>query len=354
MLNKIQSLFKVTQAYGLKGLQASVWQKFREVVLEFGIQPILLRSRIKHIYGPNQVSYEQDELLVICLVRNGELYIKSFIEHYRSLGVKHCVFMDNGSTDRTIEMLCSYDGVTVLQTDVNFVKYESTIRRYLAEKFSKNCWNLTSDIDELFDYPYSSRLSLRNFLEYLNKNAYTAVLTQMLEFFSDIPLSQVSSEVDDSLIEKYPYYDISDIDKTEYSWSLPAHPEIKMHWGGIRKALFGTYSGLTKAALVKMDGKIRTFVGWHHVKNAKVADISCLLKHYTFLSLLYRRAEELHEKLPDFHGKIWQKLNSNPDLNPKLDTAKRLAASEELIDNNFLVVSEQYLKWVKDHTFVDS
>jgi hypothetical protein len=31
-------------------------------------------------------SYREDELLVIGVVRNGDLYIKSFLDHYRSLG----------------------------------------------------------------------------------------------------------------------------------------------------------------------------------------------------------------------------------------------------------------------------
>jgi hypothetical protein len=34
-------------------------------------------------------------------------------------------------------------------------KYENTMKRYLAERFSPGRWNLCADIDELFDYPFS-------------------------------------------------------------------------------------------------------------------------------------------------------------------------------------------------------
>ena len=75
---------------------------------QFGIRPYLLRPRVKHVHGPTRISYDLNELLVISVVRNGELYIKSFLDHYRSMGVKHFVFLDNGSTDRTVEnALCA-------------------------------------------------------------------------------------------------------------------------------------------------------------------------------------------------------------------------------------------------------
>ena len=60
--------------------------------MEFGVRPYLLPSKVEHICGPQHVSYSLEELLVISVVRNGELYVKSFLDHYRSMGVKHFVF----------------------------------------------------------------------------------------------------------------------------------------------------------------------------------------------------------------------------------------------------------------------
>lgn len=357
----VESLVKSYQAYGLKGIWASIEQKFREEVLDFRIRPIVLNQRIKHLHGPKEISYDSDELIVTCLVRNGELYIKSFMDHYLELGAKHFVFMDNVSTDRTVEMLSSYDCTTVLQTDVTFIKYENTIRRYMAERFSQDRWHVTSDIDELFDYPYSSQINLKKFLQYLNKYNYTAVVTQMLDMFSEIPFATLNSSIDDVLPEKYPYYDISNIDKTEYVWSEPNNQKIQMHWGGIRKTLFDTYSGLTKAALIKMDGTIKPFVGWHHAKNARLADISCVLKHYTFLATYYLKAKDAVETgrygkkyHSNFYGKIWKVLESNPSMSPKLDTARHLEVLEQLIDENFVVISDHYRDWIQNNAEQDS
>ena len=156
-------------------------------VMEFGVRPHLLRGRVRHLYGPTRVDYAPDELLVITVVRNGALHVRSFLEHYQTLGVRHCVFLDNCSSDDTVDRLCAHAAVTVLQTDAPYQKFENTMKRYLAERFSPGRWNLCADIDELFDYPFARELPLAGFLQYLNGRRFTAAVAQMLDMFSECP-----------------------------------------------------------------------------------------------------------------------------------------------------------------------
>jgi Glycosyl transferase family 2 len=328
----------------------------RKRMMEFGLRPYLLPGRVKHIHGPEKIAYGLDELLVISVVRNGELYIKSFIDHYRAMGVKHIVFLDNASTDRTLELLCAQERVTVLQTDAPYRKYENTMKRYLGETFSAGRWNLCADIDELFDYPFSDRLTLRDFLRYLNENRYTAVVTQMLDMFSDIALNKLESKADDLLKEKYPFYDVSSIEKEDYLWSERSNPAIKMHWGGIRKLVFGTINGLTKSALVRMDGRVKPFITWHHAKGARMADISCLLRHFPFVSSFYAKVEDAVRtgrygmRVTDEYKMYARSLNGSASLNFKLETAQRFTGLERLIEDKFLIVSDKYRQWVNEHS----
>jgi len=323
---------------------------------EFGIRPYLLRPKVKHFHGPEEISYGLDELLVISVVRNGELYLKSFLDHYRSMGVRHFVFLDNGSTDQTLDLLCLHDDLTVLQTDVPYGKYENTMKRYLAERFSAGRWNLCADIDELFDYPFSESLSLRDFLGYLNTNRYTAVAAQMLDMFSDIPLNDLESTAADSLGDKYPYYDISTIAKEEYLWSQRSNPDIKMHWGGIRKRVFGTLNGLTKSPLVLMDGKVRPFITWHHARGAKMADISCLLRHYPFVSSFHAKVDDAVRtgrygfKVNDEYKAYAKRLGDGAKVEFKTEAAQRFVGLGPLIEEGFLIVSAKYRQWVNGHS----
>jgi hypothetical protein len=99
----------------------------------------------------------------------------------------------------------------------------------------------------------------------------------MLDLFADGPLDGVRSNPDDSLKEKYPYYDISAVEKHDYPFDRPANSAIKMHTGGIRKAVFGTENGLTKAALILASP--RSFLSWDSTKRearrSRTPAVSC-------------------------------------------------------------------------------
>ncbi|HZY25563.1 MAG TPA: glycosyltransferase family 2 protein, partial [Bacteroidales bacterium] len=319
------------------------------------IRPTILSYSIKHLYGSKKISYELDELIVTCLVRNGELNIKSFIEHYFALGVKHIVFLNNGSTDDTVKIASSYDNVTILQTKCPYRKYETLMKKYLVNRFSRNRWNLFADIDELFDYPFSHALDLKSFLNYLNKNSYTAVVAQMLDLFSNQSLGNLRSTKYNDLKSVYIYYDLSDIHKDDYRYGELSNKQVKMHYGGIRKTLFGTNNGLTKVPLILVDKNTKLFVDYHHVKKSFIADLTCVLFHYPFTSRFCEKVTEAvktdryalsagHE-----YKKYWEGLQEDPDINikSKSKAACKLEELTDLIENGFLVVSPQYMQWVK-------
>ena len=337
-----------------KGLWREARKRIREFV-ELRARVLLLRGRVRHVHGPTKVAYEDDELLVICVVRNGEDYVQPFMAHYRALGARHLVFLDNGSTDGTVDRLSRYDGVTVFETDAPYERYENSMKRYLAERFSTGRWNLIADIDELFDFPYSDRIGLRELLRYLNSHGYTAVAAQMLDMFADRPLNASSVEAGEDLTSTYRYYDISDILKSGHPLLELGHLGIKFHRGGIRRSVFGTLNGLTKVALVRMDGRLQPFVAWHHVRNARFADVSCVLRHYPFLPSFYQKVQDAVETgrygrlTSDEYAAYWAVLARQPDLNLRRDTAREWSSLEALIESGFLVVSPAYRRWVAEH-----
>src|SRR5215212_11142602 len=219
---------------------------------------------VEHLYGPEEVDYGPDELVVVCLVRDGRPYVKSFVEHYLSLGAKHLFFLDNESTDGTVEALKGYENVTVLRTALPFKRYALLVRQYLIERFGRGRWCLCVDIDELFDYPYSDIVGLGSLLRYLHERSYTAVAAQMLDMFPEEPLagSREGNLPDEPLKERHRFYDVSDISRI----SMRGHPlfrnntlesdEVEALRGGIRQTLFGFRANLTKFPLVFSDGRV--------------------------------------------------------------------------------------------------
>jgi len=229
------------------------------------------------------------------------------------------------------------------------------MKDYLVRRFSTGHWNLFADIDELFDYPFSDVMGLRDFLGYLAEKGYTAVVAQMLDLVADAPLSRLGDAPGADLTGKYQYYDISKIQKHEYLWSVPPGGPIKLHRGGVRAALFNTRNGLTKAPLVFTGRGVRLFVDWHHAEGARVADFTCVLLHYPFTAMFYEKVKEAAatrrygDYTSDEYQMYWERLSAEPDLNPRLETARQYTGMAPLIEEGFLVVSPDYLDWVCAH-----
>ena len=163
-----------------------VWSCSRRKVLW---QPVSQVSMWNTCSAAKKFSYRGDELVVVCLVRDGLPWIGPFIEHYFLLGARHIVFLDNGSSDATVSVAAGYDNVSVLRSTLPFNRYELLLRQYLIERFGKGRWSLCVDIDELFDYPYSDVIGLGSLLGYLKAKSYTAVTAQMLDMFPEEPLA---------------------------------------------------------------------------------------------------------------------------------------------------------------------
>lgn len=316
----------------------------------------LLSREVRHVSGPETVDYPRDEIIAICVVRNGALHVRSFIEHHFALGVRHIVFLDNGSTDDTVPLAAAYPNVTILQTSCPYGTYENVMKRYLVQRFSKNRWSLFVDIDERFDYPFSDLLSLRSLLTYLNQHSYTAVVAQMLDMLPGDGILGDHGVANKAIEEVYTFYDISNIEKTDYMHGMLSNERVKMHWGGIRRTLFGTRNGLTKAALVFLDERVEPFVAWHHARHARLADFTCLLLHYPFAGAFNNKVAEAVTTgrygrfVTREYRKYWKILKQGGTVMIKRNTARKLESVDALVDEGFLVVSESYLRWAKRHT----
>ena len=94
-------------------------------------------------FGPKTIRLARNEAAVVCLVKNGEAYLESFIEHYLRLGFRHVFFLDNGSSDQTIPIArLRHPNVSVCQCGLNAEKYERAFRKYLAQKSVVGGWCL--------------------------------------------------------------------------------------------------------------------------------------------------------------------------------------------------------------------
>jgi len=320
--------------------------------VQFGLRGLLLPFRVRHLSGPVELLSHSDDVIVISVMRNGEPWLESFLAHHRLMGIKHFVILDNGSTDQSIEVLSRQADVTLLASSVPYHAYENTMKRYLANKYCRDRWCLCVDVDEQFDFPGSAHASLHALIGYLDQRGFNAVITQMLDMFSDGPISEARIRPGIGLCLQYPFYDVSAVDKTPYAFGEVSNPAIMTHHGGIRKKVFGTKNGLSKVSLFRMDGQIKPFIAWHHALNARLADFSGVLLHFPFVDSFYAKVAEAVKSgrygylTSDEYSGYWAGLQKLPGLCLKLESARLLSTTDELLDNGFLAASKEYRAWL--------
>jgi hypothetical protein len=315
---------------------------------------IIAPSRIKHLAGPEEVPLDKDDVIVLCLCRDEENMLDEFISHYRNMGVRHFVFLDNGSADRTRDVISSYPDCTLLFTDLPYATYKVELKRYLIRRFSRDRWSITADADEFFDYPYSDSIPLPELIRYLDRHGYTAVHAPMLDMFSPFPVDEWEKRQGGRFQRSlYRCFELSHITNKRMSehfhWTNRlSNPEMRHRTNGVRRRVFGYHTTLTKFPLTKcVRGKVLKRTD-HQVRGAMVADFSCVLYHYKLAGDFVNKTEKYARE-----GNYWknslnfrktlERMENSESISLVSEDTMELTSLEDLIVHGFLEISGQYL-----------
>ena len=303
---------------------------------------------VEHLHGPKRLERSTDSAVVLTVVKDGEAYIEAFIEHHLRLGFDHMVLMDNGSCDRTLAIAASYEQVTVLRCLLPFGQYKQHMCAYMARRFSAHRWCLLADCDEFFDYPLSGQLSLTQLVRYLNQQQATAVLVQMLDLYPQGILDAQWGSVD--FRQHHGWFELDSIAKKPVPAGLdnqlPETLDLQLHYGGVRKRVFGAEPLLSKFSLIKPNGLLQ-LVGLHLVSWARVADLSCLVYHYKFLAGFTQRVTAAVGQGQYYRGALeyrqyQAKLQASPPLELWCSQSLELGSAEQLLELEFIKASATY------------
>ncbi len=323
----------------------------------FWVMPFIVGLlHTRHIHGPRKILGSENDVLLFFHVKNGELFIKAFLDYHFSLGVRHAIMLDNQSTDKTVEIAKGYTNVTIFSNNIDKMGYrEVHFENFLINKMCKKRWCLNVDIDELFDYPGSDKIPLNEFIRYLNKYRYTTVVGYMLDLFPEYDLN--SSQIKSIDIKSdFCFYDISLVNKLGYQNSEPlnnrveniiSNPRIYHYTGGIRKKVFDVNPGLTKHPLTFQDGSVRR-INCHYVTNAKCADVSTVLYHYKFAEIYEKSKLYIQTSFGSIseYKKYCKTFEQTHKLVIKTENTKKLESVNDLIQERFLEISANYLGWI--------
>ncbi|MEZ5586124.1 MAG: glycosyltransferase family 2 protein [Sedimenticolaceae bacterium] len=123
--------------------------------------------------------------VVVC--HNEMEKIEAFFAFYRGVGVEDFWFIDNGSTDGTLEYLLSQPDTSVFQTFSSYGEDNKGLKwsRRLSDEYLDGRWVLTVDVDEAFVWPGYPGISLKEYLAYCDKFGLEGTMSVMVDFFPE-------------------------------------------------------------------------------------------------------------------------------------------------------------------------
>jgi hypothetical protein len=127
----------------------------------------------------------KEDLFVISVLRNEMVILPHFLDHYRSIGVKTFVIVDNLSDDSTREYLLEQSDVVLYSADTDYNKshYGVLWQQAILSNHCLNKWVLMADADEFLVYPGSETKDISTYLDETEEGGYDCVRTEMIDMY---------------------------------------------------------------------------------------------------------------------------------------------------------------------------
>ena len=223
------------------------------------------------------ISIPSDAPIVLCLQKNDSVRIKEFVEYHRTIGFRFFAFIDNGSTDDSLEWLLSQCDVFLFQTETPYSSSnrDAWINRVMAY-FGDNRWYAVLDSDEFLSYEDMENKDVNRLISQLKQEGITRARAMMLDMYAEDGYFENGEKSD--FLKECVYFD-----KDTYS-SGPWDYHFALT-GGPRKRLFHTDATLTKYPLFFLEEGEALYQAHAMFPLWKNLNTPChlVIRHYKFL-----------------------------------------------------------------------
>ena len=283
------------------------------------ISPILETVRV------NKDQIREAGVIAIIVGKNEQEYLPTLLEHHRNLGVEHFLFVDNASSDSSIDyMLEQTDtSVFVCTQEYNMSRFAVDWQETLCSHYCLGKWTLIIDSDELFMFDGFEDKKIQELLTKADEEGANAILSPMVDFY---PKGTLDSAV---VTEGKPFYETcSYFDSTKTMNFLTEdkygpYSNSKVMYGGLRERIFGRYNAFPnpnylnqKYNLIKYIPSMRLIEGLHFMHGHKKFSQECGIMHFKYHS--------------GFHQKVIREVDSGQHWNGAQEYRRYL----KLFDNN--------------------
>ena len=221
------------------------------------------------------LNQDRAEIRLFTVIRNELWRLPWFIDYYRALGVDRFFFVDNDSTDGSLQWLLTQPDIHVFHTVTPYAIGRSGMVwvNDLVSSFGRDGWVLYVDVDEALIFPGIEHHGLCDLTNYMQRKGHELAAGQMVDMFAldDPPLSSDGFETD--FISNYPHF--------APCYNRTPEPVCPYYYtaGGIRR-LAGVGENQTKTPLIRGGRNIRFLGSSHTVTPGVISDVSVALLHF--------------------------------------------------------------------------
>ena len=203
-----------------------------------------IHARIEIVRKSSLMLPEKDNPIVVLCVKNDLRRIEMLVAHYRELGIERFAFLDNGSTDGTLEWCLEQEDIDLYRCTEPYrtLVKEGWINR-IVSCYGFNRWYILTDSDELLVYKGMEIHPITDLVRYAEKHHLWRVRGLTLDTYMD---GKVFSKTED--IQR----DFRWIDSDSYRAAdlMDGRMRIPSMIGGPRWRLMGSDASQSKFPLV--------------------------------------------------------------------------------------------------------
>jgi hypothetical protein len=274
------------------------WRKQRELKL--------VLDRTKRIGG--------SDILLFATVRNEEWRLPFFLDYYRKLGVRHFLFVDNGSTDNLQNFLKEQPDCSCWYTQASYKNSNFGMHwlNALLRKYGAGHWCVTCDPDEFLVFPHCEERNLNELVEFLTNENRDHLFCLLLDMYGKGAVRDASCARGQSPLEVAPFFDSMGYVQNPQTY----HGDVYVQ-GGVRRRVFFSDSPQRAPALNKTPlifwKRHYAYVSSMHVTNIvrlnrphkfnHMSPTGCIL-HFKFLAAIVEKASEEMQRKQHYDNSI--------------------------------------------------
>ena len=225
-------------------------------------------------------------MIVVAVARNEKALMPHFLAHYRSLGVRHFVLVDNLSDDGTREYLLAQPDVVLYSADTEYrhSHYGVAWQQAVLGAHALGRWVVLADIDEMLVYEDCEHCRITDWLAGLEERGHDAVMTLMVDMYPQGDLAEADFEGEGNPFELAPCFDAQPLLRWQLGSGHYSNSEVFV--SALRHRLIvdsapNLYTS-QKVAVFRYAPWVRLAQGLHYASNLNVAPEPAAFAHFKY------------------------------------------------------------------------